>query len=83
MTYPDPVLVVGTTTDYIDWIRNARPGGALFLTDPALRRDASEPPPALQEEICCDLADPEAVYDALLAHMETHRLGLSGIACFD
>lgn len=43
---PRPVvLVVGTTTDYVDWLRQAAPGNALYLTDPQLRRAAREAPP--------------------------------------
>ncbi|MCX5908762.1 MAG: biotin carboxylase, partial [Deltaproteobacteria bacterium] len=50
-------LVVGTTPDYIEWIRKITPDRGLFLTDPILRRRAKEPSPEAKEEILCDLAD--------------------------
>ena len=83
VTCPDPVIVVGTTTDYIDWIRNARPGTALFLTEPGLRMEAIEPRPAAVEEICCDLTNADSVFDLLMKHLEVHGQSPSGIACFD
>ena len=45
------VLVVGTTSDYIEWIRKVRPGQALFLTEPKVRQNATEPCPDDGEEI--------------------------------
>lgn len=83
MTHPDPVVVVGTTTDYIEWIRKARPGQALFLTEPELRSKAREPRPDPVEEVCCDLTDVDGFFDTLTTHLETHGLSPSGIACFD
>ena len=77
------VLVVGTTPDYIDWIRNSSPGEALFLTDPAARRGAQEPCPAPAEEILCDLADDEQVRHSLRQHLHTHGLHLEGVVCYD
>jgi biotin carboxylase len=80
----DPrVLVVGTTTDYIDWIRRTSPGRAFFLTDPGVRHQATEPSPPSDEEILCDLTNTPQVLNALERHLEDRRLQLSGIACFD
>jgi hypothetical protein len=76
-------LVVGTTADYIHWIRCACPGEALFLTDPAMRRNAAEPPPLPSEEVCCDLTDYPSAQCALESHMGRHGLSLEGVACFD
>lgn len=76
-------LVVGTTADYIEWIRSGRPGGALFLTDPAIRHSALEPAPLPQEEILCDLTDGDRVRAALADHLESWGIGLAGVACFD
>lgn len=48
----DPVLVVGTTADYIDLIERKFPGRALFLTDPAERKRASGyPDPGREAEV--------------------------------
>lgn len=77
------VLVVGTTPDYIDGIRRRAPGRALFLTDPALRRAATEPPPDPREELLCDLADPAAAAPLLAAHLARRGLALAGVTAFD
>jgi biotin carboxylase len=77
------VLVVGTTADYIQWIRSCRPGQVLFLTDPAIRREADEPGPSAGEELLCDLADADQVRDALDGHLEKWQMALDGIACYD
>lgn len=76
-------LVVGTTPDYVDWIRSSRPGQAIFLTDPALRERATEERPAPEEEVLGDLADHELAGEALAAHLARWQLELDGIACFD
>ena len=77
------VLVVGTTPDYIDYIRGCRAGQALFLTDPAVRREAREPMPEPGEEILCDLSDAQAVERRLADHLDHWGMGLIGVACFD
>ena len=77
------VLVVGTTPDYIDWIRNAAPGRALFLTDPALRQKAKEPAPGPDEEVVCNLEQAGRVFEALSAHTRQQRIAIDGVACFD
>ncbi|WP_372679595.1 acetyl-CoA carboxylase biotin carboxylase subunit family protein, partial [Desulfosarcina sp.] len=77
------VLVVGTTADYIEWIRTCRPGQALFLTDPSVRREADQPAPLPDEELLCDLADEPRVLETLAGHLDRWRLGLSGVTCYD
>ncbi len=77
------VIVVGTTADYIDWIRRAHPKRALFVTDPDIRRQAAEPPPDPSEEILCGLTAPSEVLKAIETHMGTWAMRLSGVACFD
>lgn len=77
------VLVVGTTADYIEWIRGCRPGQALFLTDAAVRREAKESPPLPDEELLCDLTDERQVLEALVRHLETWQLTLDGVVCYD
>jgi len=80
----DPrVLVVGTTADYIEWIRTSRPRQALFITDPAVRREADQPAPPPDEEILCDLTDAHRVHAVLARHLDERRMGLAGVACYD
>jgi len=76
-------LVVGTTPDYIEWIRNIAPGRCLFLTDSLLRQRAKEPRPGGKEEILCDLADYPRASARLAEHLERLGLALDGVACFD
>jgi biotin carboxylase len=77
------VLVVGTTSDYIEWIRNIRPGQALFLTEPKVRENAAEPCPKNGEEILCPISDINAAAIAIEDHTKNFGVALSGIACFD
>lgn len=77
------VLVVGTTPDYIDWIRNSCPGKALFLTDPVVRSSSQEPCPAPAEERLCNLSDDDQARHSLQRHLHTYGLQLDGVACFD
>ncbi len=77
------VLVVGTTADYIDWIRRSCPGRALFLTDPIIRHQAQEPKPSPVEEILCDLSDYQLARMALKRHLQRENLSLDGITCYD
>ena len=77
------VLVVGTTPDYIEWIRRACPGRSVFITEEKLRRAASEPVPGPEEEIRCDLTDLDRLRQALAGHMRRWHLTINGVACFD
>ena len=77
------VLVVGTTTDYIDWIRKINPERAIFLTDPIIRQKAVEPCPSPAEEILCDLADYNQAIEVVKKHLSKMGLSIDGIACFD
>jgi biotin carboxylase len=77
------VLVVGTTSDYIQWIRDACPGRALFITAPGIRDAASEPQPDPSEELLWDLSDMSGLMPALTAHLQTFNQTPAGIACFD
>jgi biotin carboxylase len=77
------LLVVGTTSDYIDWIRRTCPQRALFITDPFVRSNAKEPAPEKHEEVRCELADSEQVRNALAHHLERWGLRVNGVACFD
>ncbi len=77
------VLVVGTTADYIEWIRQSYPGSALFLTDRLIRQNAQEPSPSESEELLCDLNDCGQVFNSLKNHLQKWDISLDGIACFD
>ncbi len=78
----DPVLVVGTTADYIDHLGRNFPGRALFLTDPAEReRAAGYPDPGPEAEVLTPLEFPAA--RAALRRREERVGKLSGVACFD
>jgi biotin carboxylase len=77
------VLVVGTTPDYIDWIRRSCPDRALFLTDAAARRQAAEPSPPPLEEVLCNLSDYKDVRQILQRHLLQKNIRLDGVACYD
>ena len=77
------LLVVGTTPDYIEYIRRTCPQRALFITDPAVRSIAREPAPAPHEEVLCELVDVEIVRKAVKRHLAHWGIRANGIACFD
>lgn len=77
------VLVVGTTPDYVDWIRRACPGKVLFLTDAAVRATAKEPGPPPEEEVCCGLSDEDDALRALDRHLADFGISPEGVAAFD
>ncbi|MFB0508150.1 MAG: ATP-grasp domain-containing protein [Thermodesulfobacteriota bacterium] len=77
------VVVVGTTTDYIELIRRRYPHRALFLTDPGERARAREDTPGQAEEILCDLTDTPRILRALGDHKHRYGLAVDGVACFD
>ncbi|MBI9088710.1 MAG: ATP-grasp domain-containing protein [Desulfobacterium sp.] len=77
------ILVVGTTSDYIQWIRTSCPGRALFITSPVVRQTAEEACPAPCEEIVMDLSDRAPVFEALEKHLKTWNKVIDGIFSFD
>ena len=77
------VVVVGTTSDYIELIRRRYPHRALFLTDPAERARASEETPGAVEEILCDFTNDAEVHRILKDHLRRYALTIDGVACFD
>ena len=77
------VLVVGTTDDYIDWIRRACPGQAVFLTSVPVRRISSFETPRSKEEILTDLDDGDRARADVANHLDRFGIKLSGITCFD
>jgi biotin carboxylase len=77
------VLIVGTTSDYIDWLRRVGTGRVLFLTDPRVRQHAKESEPAPNEEILCDLTNVALIRTAVKDHLYRWNISLAGITCFD
>lgn len=77
------VLVVGTTSDYIELLRKAVPGQLLFVTAHDIRKKALEPCPSAGEEVLCDLSDPAGVLKQLGQHLKDHDMVLTGVTCFD
>ncbi|MCA9402436.1 MAG: ATP-grasp domain-containing protein [Candidatus Omnitrophica bacterium] len=77
------VLVIGTTADYIDDLRQRAPGRLLFVTDPAERERFAGPAPAGHEEILCPLEDPDLVTTAVRRFVERHNVEIAGITCYD
>lgn len=74
---------MGTTADYIEWIRKTCPGRALFITDPMIRNRAEEDSPGGEEEILCAPGDLDQIRIALYRHLETWDQEITGVACFD
>ncbi|MCF7955225.1 MAG: ATP-grasp domain-containing protein [Phycisphaerae bacterium] len=77
------VLVVGTSSDYIDIINGRFPDRAIFITDVNERARATEVSPGSKDELLCDLNNPEQIVAALRVHLKKWGLKLSGITCFD
>jgi len=77
------VVVVGTTSDYIDLIRKRYPGRTLFITDTSERARASEEAPAPCDEVLCSLRDASAALASLRSHLQTYGLTAAGVAGFD
>ena len=77
------VLVVGTTTDYIEILSRHYPGRVLFLTDHKERAGAFEPRPEAGSEALCDLMHYDKTLTILRGFLIQHNFELSGVACFD
>jgi len=77
------ILVVGTTPDYIQWIRQSCPDRALFITDPDIRQSAEEKNPDPGEEILIPLSDPGTILKALNHHLDLWEQAIDAIFCFD
>lgn len=77
------VIVVGTTSDYIEAIEQRFPGRALCLTDHGERARAMEPEPDEAGEALCGLGDTDDALAALRAHLLWWDITPSGVACFD
>ena len=83
MLYDSKILVVGTTPDYIEIIRRVSGGRAVFITEPDLRRKASEPCPDGWEELLSDFKNQETLIFRLDAHLKKYGFSISGVTAFD
>jgi len=83
MSYDSKILVVGTTSDYIDIIRRFSGGSALFITEPDQRMNAFESCPDAWEEVLSEFQDPETLFCNLDIHLKKYKLSVSGITAFD
>lgn len=77
------MLVVGTTSDYIDLILEDHPGRALFITSPEIREKAQESKPSNADEIITELDSFEQVKSVLIKHLKHWQQKITGVACFD
>lgn len=83
MTRQPKILVVGTTEDYVEWIRAASPGQAIFLVDGDGRKKRWADYPSSDDEIITDLSDFDSVFKAIKDYFDTRKFSLEGIVCFD
>lgn len=79
----NPVLVINTSTDYIEHISRNFPDRAIFITNPAERARGKEWPPPPWQELVTPMDPPELVLAAILAHLEQYKMQAAGVACFD
>lgn len=83
MSMDHKTLVVGTTSDYIEWLRQKAKGRVVFLTDNNIRNGAREPRPAPNEEICLHLQSCLHSPEIVERELRDRKIDVSGIACFD
>jgi biotin carboxylase len=79
----DPVLVVGTTSDYVERIAGKLPDRSIFLSDIDIYKETG--PPAVQREtqIFASLRDPEESFSRLKKFIDERGIRPGGVACFD
>jgi biotin carboxylase len=80
---PGAVVVVGTTPDYIAKLHREHPGPVIFLVDRRFKGDPflDEVPPAVL--LFTSLEDLEEAYQKTLLFLESTRIPMKGMACFD
>ena len=78
------VLVVGTTSDYVELLRQSNPGRVLYLTAASERIKARESRPLEYEEIVCNLEeDVSLILEKIKAHIFLWSSSVDGVVCFD
>ncbi|MBN2184687.1 MAG: ATP-grasp domain-containing protein [Candidatus Krumholzibacteriota bacterium] len=80
----DPrVIVVGTTSDYVDYLQNALPGRLFFLTDPEEYHASSPESYGKAFHLVFPLKEDGEVLGAVKEYKEKFGFEISGVACFD
>ncbi|RJQ60968.1 MAG: ATP-grasp domain-containing protein [Desulfobacteraceae bacterium] len=79
----NPVLVIDSSVDYIDFIYRHYPRRAVFVTDPAERRLGKMEAPNGGSELLVDMKQPWRVLEEIRRHLDLYGLRPSGVACFD
>ncbi|MFT5698987.1 MAG: biotin carboxylase [Desulforhopalus sp.] len=78
------ILVVGTTSDYVDLLRQSYTGRALYLTAQSERDKAEESDPLQGEEIACNLNDDVSVIlQKIQEHLRLWNSSVNAVVCFD
>ncbi|MBU0993567.1 MAG: ATP-grasp domain-containing protein [Proteobacteria bacterium] len=77
------VLIVGTTEDYVEWIRQASPDRAVFLVDREDRQRRCLSCPSSPDEVITDLDQMDAVRKELTLYLQAGKVTIDGIVCFD
>jgi len=81
---PDkPVIIVGTTPDYVSRIYKTYPETTLFVLDPRFQGDSflDQVDPSALLFTCLENFD--GVLNSLLRHLSIHRSSARAVACFD
>ena len=81
--YTPRILVVGTTDDYIQWIREQLPGRGVFLVDKGGRKNGGGVWGACDDEIASSLLDSEKVWRDVTHYLDTSQVTVEGVVCFD
>jgi len=79
----DPVLVVGTTADYIERIGERLPDRVVFLTDLDEYSRSGTPPEPGVPQVFSSLTDTTESFRKLGRFLEERGISLGGVACFD
>lgn len=77
------ILVVGTTSDYIDLLRSSFKDRVVFLTDFQEKLNIQKNSLDVTTEIFCDSEDYASSMKALSEFLRVYDISLSGIVCFD
>jgi len=81
---PDPVLVIGTTADYIKHISEGEPERAVFLTDRTVYFGKESPPGGkVGLNITAPLHDADRSFHRLQSSIGRWGINPAGVACFD
>jgi len=79
----DPVLVVGTTPDYVAKINDTYPDATLFITDPRFREDHRLKKIKPSAILFSPLDSFNETIQSVVQHLSACHVTARGIACFD